>query len=109
MLVLRNNYARVFLTGAGGLVGPENTELLTVAARLVMIALARFFYWRDALVIVRPDTFIRWHRTVFKMFWRWKSRKRGRPALPKNLRELIRQMARETQPGARNRSQTNCC
>ena len=29
------------------------------------------------------------------MFWRWKSRKRGRPALPKNLRELIRQMARE--------------
>ena len=60
-----------------------------------MIALARFFYWRDALVIVRPETFIRWHRTAFKMFWRWKSRKRGRPALPKNLRELIRHMARE--------------
>jgi transposase InsO family protein len=29
------------------------------------------------------------------MFWRWKSRKRGRPALPKNLRELVCQMARE--------------
>ena len=29
------------------------------------------------------------------MFWRWKSRRRGCPPLPKNLRELARQMARE--------------
>ena len=43
----------------------------------------------------RTDTFIKWHRTAFRMFWRWKSRKEGRPALPKNLRELIRQMDRE--------------
>ena len=63
--------------------------------RLAMIALARFFDWRDALVIVKPETFIKWHRTAFRMFWRWKSRKRGRPALPRNLRELIRQMDRE--------------
>jgi len=60
-----------------------------------MIALARFFDWRDALVIVKPETFIKWHRTAFRTFWRWKSRKKGRPALPKNLRELIRQMDRE--------------
>ena len=31
-----------------------------------MIALARFFDWRDALVIVKPETFIKWHRTAFR-------------------------------------------
>jgi putative transposase len=60
-----------------------------------MVALSKFFDWRNALVIVKPETFVRWQRTAFKIFWRWRSRKRGRPALPKNIRELIRQMARE--------------
>jgi transposase InsO family protein len=59
-----------------------------------MIALARFFNWHDALVIVKPETFIKWHRTAFRMFWRWKSRKTGRPPLPNNLRDLIREMDR---------------
>jgi len=68
---------------------------IAMANRLAMIALARFFDWRDALVIVKPETFIKWHRTAFRMFWRWKSRKRGRRPLPKNLRELIREMSRE--------------
>ena len=62
----------------------------TAMARLAMIALAQFFDWRGAFVIVKPETFIKWHRTAFRMFWRWKSRKKGRPALPQNLRELIR-------------------
>jgi hypothetical protein len=53
----------------------------TASLRLAMVALANFFDWRDALVIVKPETFVGWHRTAFKMFWRWKSRKRGRPAL----------------------------
>jgi hypothetical protein len=60
-----------------------------------MVALAKFFDWRDALAIVQPETFVGWQQTAFKMFWRWKSRKPGRPPLPKNLRELIGQMARE--------------
>ena len=63
--------------------------------RVEMIALARFFTWRQALVIVKPRTFIRWHRTAFRMFWRWKLGKRGRPPLPRNLRQLIAGMARE--------------
>jgi transposase InsO family protein len=62
--------------------------------RLAMIAAARFFDWRNALIIVKPETFIKWRRTAFRMFWRWKSRKRGRPALPKNIRELVRLMDR---------------
>jgi putative transposase len=68
---------------------------ITRAARLTMIALARLFDWRDALAIVKPETFLKWHRAAFRMFWRWKSRKRGRPALPKNLQELIRQIGSE--------------
>jgi len=67
----------------------------TASFRLAIVALAKFFNWRDALVIVKPETFVGWHRTAFKIFWRWKSRKPGRPALPKNLRELIGQMGRE--------------
>jgi hypothetical protein len=65
-----------------------------------MVALARFFDWRGALAIVcerkvKPATFLKWHRTGFKLFWRWKSRYPGRPPLPKNLRELAIRMAHD--------------
>src|SRR5262249_6011915 len=68
---------------------------ISKSSRIVMLALAKCFDWHDALVVVRPETFIKWHRTAFRMFWRWKSRKRGRPALPRNLRALIRQIDRD--------------
>ena len=32
---------------------------------------------RNTLMIVKPDTVIRWHRAGFRLFWRWKSRSRG--------------------------------
>lgn len=67
----------------------------TLAARLAMIVLGQLFAWREALVIVKPATFIKWHRVSFRLLWRWKSRKQGRPPLPKNLGELIRRMDRE--------------
>jgi putative transposase len=66
----------------------------TASVRLLLITLGRWFDWRDALVIVKPETFLKWHRSGFRMFWRWKSRRRGRPPLPKNLRELIGAMDR---------------
>jgi Sodium/glutamate symporter len=48
----------------------------------------------DALKIVRPETVIRWHRTGFRAYWRWKSRPRGgRPKTPLELRQLIREMS----------------
>ena len=56
--------------------------------------LSRLFEWRSALVVVRPQTLIRWHRAGFRLFWKWKSRP-GRPPIPVQLRELIRRMARE--------------
>ena len=53
--------------------------------------------WRSVLVIVQPDTVVRWHRQGFQLYWRWKSRpsKRGRPKIAAEIRNLIRQMSRE--------------
>src|SRR5262244_1048622 len=65
------------------------------STRLVMVILARMFSWRDALVNVQPDTFLRWHRKGFRLLWRWKSQPVGRPRIPKDLRRLIREMAAE--------------
>ncbi len=65
------------------------------ATRWMMATLSRMFPWRDALVNVKPDTLIRWHRKGFRLFWRWRSRAVGRPRLPMDLQELIRKMAAE--------------
>src|SRR5262249_42528830 len=47
----------------------------------------------NSLVIVQPETVIRWHRAGFRLFWRWKSRARGgRPKVPLEIRQLIRDM-----------------
>src|SRR5262249_28521437 len=49
----------------------------------------------DAAAIIRPETVIRWHRRGFRALWRWKSRSRGgRPAIPREIRDLIREMSR---------------
>jgi hypothetical protein len=80
------------------------------STRLVMVILARMFSWRGVLVIIKPDTFIRWHCKGFRFFWRWKSRPVGIPRIPQNLRGLIREMAAENRrirPRERNGSPTN--
>jgi putative transposase len=52
--------------------------------------------WRRSMVVVRPETVIRWHRQTWKLVWRWKSRVRvGRPRLSAEVRTLIATMARE--------------
>jgi transposase InsO family protein len=54
--------------------------------------------WQAALLIVKPDTVIRWHRQGFKLYWTWKSskgKKGGRPKVEKEIRTLIRRMSRE--------------
>jgi transposase InsO family protein len=65
----------------------------TDAVRFTMVLLSRFFEWREALTIVKPDTLIRWHRKGFRLFWKWKSRP-GRPRIPQELRQLIANMVR---------------
>jgi transposase InsO family protein len=50
----------------------------------------------DAITIVRPETVVRWHRTGFAAYWRWKSRSLGgRPQIGKEVRDLIRRMSFE--------------
>ena len=53
--------------------------------------------WRSALVIVKPETVIGWHRKGFRLFWTWKVRhgQPGRPPVSKTTRERIRQMSRD--------------
>jgi hypothetical protein len=49
-----------------------------------------------ALMIIRPETLVRWHRAGFRRYWRWQSRRRGgRPPIEAELRALIRQMSTE--------------
>src|SRR5215467_14532216 len=64
------------------------------ATKLTLVLLSRRFAWREALTVVKPETFIRWHREGFRLFWRWKSKPRGRPPVPPDLQRLIAEMAK---------------
>jgi hypothetical protein len=55
--------------------------------RFTLARVSRLFRWLDVLVIVKPDTLIRWHRKGFRLFWKWKSRPCGRPRVPLDLRK----------------------
>jgi len=71
-------------------------QRLTDSARLLLLFWSRWFDWRNALVVVKPETLIAWQRRAFLLFWRWKCRGLcGRPRLPKDLRVLISEMVRE--------------
>ena len=64
------------------------------ATRVSLALFSRLFDWRDAVVIVRPSTIVRWHRLGWRIFWCGKCRA-GRPPIPPELRSLIRRMAAE--------------
>jgi putative transposase len=87
ILVLRRQIALYRERG----VKPRRIDAVT---RISLALLARFFNWRDALVVVRPETMIRWHRAGWKLFWRLKSRP-GRRPIPRQIQALIRQMAKD--------------
>ena len=67
---------------------------LSDAARFSLVLWSRLCDWQSALVIVKLDTLVSWHRKGFRLFWRWKSRP-GRPSLAREIRELIVRMVRE--------------
>jgi putative transposase len=86
-LFLRRQLALYIERGAK----PRRIDLVT---RIGLTLLSRYFNWRDALVVVRPETLIGWHRAGWKLFWRLKSRP-GRPPIPLQLQALICRMANE--------------
>ncbi len=66
--------------------------------RLFWIVLSKLWKgWREVLVIVKPDTVVKWHRQDFALYWRWKSKVRqvGHPPVDKEIRGLIRRMSHE--------------
>ena len=63
------------------------------ASRITLVLLSKFVDWRELLAIVRPDTLVRWHRDLFRLFWRLKSRQRGRPRILIEVQRLIADMA----------------
>lgn len=62
--------------------------------KLLFVALSDLFDWRDALLVVRPATLIRWQREWVRFLWRRKC-ERGRPPIPRDLRVLIHRIASE--------------
>ena len=65
--------------------------------RLKLVWLSRLFPpLLDAIIIVKPETVLRWHRRGFRAYWRWKSwRRGGRPRIDPELRGMIRRMSKE--------------
>src|SRR5438445_13287771 len=64
--------------------------------RLFWMALARSWRnWRTALIVVQPDTVIRWHRDWFRRRWTRRSQQpdHGRPQINQQIRTLVRDMA----------------
>src|SRR3984893_8256165 len=63
--------------------------------RLIFVCLYRLRPGvREALAIVKPETVVKWHRSGFRLYWRWKSKARGgRPTVPLEIRKLIREMS----------------
>ena len=72
---------------------------LTDADRLFWVLLRRLWpKWSQVLIVVKPETVVRWHRAGFRAYWRWRSRpgrRGGRPTVPEEVRDLVHRLARE--------------
>jgi len=70
---------------------------LTQGDRVRLVLLARFTeFWQQALHIVQPDTLLRWHRALFRSYWRRKSKpKQRKPRILPETIKLIKQVARD--------------
>jgi putative transposase len=67
---------------------------IDAATRLSLAWFSRLCDWRSCVIVVRPETVVRWHRAGWQLFWRYKSRP-GRPSIAVELRQLIRRMGNE--------------
>lgn len=57
--------------------------------------------WKCSLILVQPETVVRWQRTAWRRYWSWRSRRSrgpGRPRVPRKVKELIQRLARENPP-----------
>src|SRR5207244_13071761 len=77
----------------------RNTDLL------LLVLLARMARtWKQTLFLVQPETLLRWHRELFRMFWKRKSRVHARkPRLSPETSSLIKEMAAHNRLGGPER------
>jgi len=70
---------------------------ITKTDRMLFMLLARVVRtWQQALAIVQPETLLRWHRELFRLYWKRKSKAASRkPKVAEETITLIRQMAKE--------------
>lgn len=65
---------------------------------LLVILASRLKSWKQALLILKPQTLLDWHREGFRLFWKFKSRPKSyKPRIGIEIKELIQQMARVNQ------------
>ena len=65
--------------------------------RMFWVMLSRIWsHWAKTLLIVQPETVVRWHREGFRCYWAWKGKiqRPGRPSIDPTVRDLIRNMSR---------------
>ncbi len=64
--------------------------------RLFWVILSRLWFgWENALILVQPGTVIRWHRKGFKLYWKFKSQKPGRPSADIKIQRIVKKMIKE--------------
>ena len=72
---------------------------LSILDKLFWVALRTAWSgWKKSLILVTPETVIRWHRAGFRLYWRWISRTRhaaGRKLISREVRDLIFRMVAE--------------
>jgi putative transposase len=75
----------------------EKRPACTKTDRVLLVLLARLVRtWNQALLIVQPETLLRWHRQGFKLFWKYKSRATSlKPRISQETVALIQEMARD--------------
>jgi transposase InsO family protein len=76
--------------------------------RFWVLACRWFGGWRRSLLVVKPETVLRWHRRGWRTYWRWRSMRRGKPGRPPiapELRDLIRRIATENRLWGQRRIQ----
>jgi HTH-like domain len=76
--------------------------------RFWVLACRWFVGWRTSVLIVKPETVLRWHRHGWRTYWRWRSSgkgKAGRRQIAPELRALIRRMAIENRLWGQRRIQ----
>lgn len=65
----------------------------TPAFRQLWVLLSKYYDdWKTLLIIFKPETIIRWHRTAFSFYWFKKSKRKGRPQISQEVIRLIKEI-----------------